>query len=166
MLLSMGSQRVGYNLATKPPRWPFCFTFPLSPPLCWSSRALACHFLRWLAIWIKSLFLASTVHLPIIALSCDEQTELGCGNAGLSPLTCENASALNKVDSASRLPPFWCDTILVGARQPLALPTVSVPAQHPPLRAVSEPPLRDMDVHVLPQFSSSQECFSFPFFNT
>ena len=30
------------------------------------------------------------------------------------------------------------DAIPVGARQPLALPTLPVPAQHPPLRAVSE----------------------------
>lgn len=53
---------------------------------------------------------------------------------GLSPLTCENASALNKVDSARRLPPFWCDVVLVGAWQPLALQHCPVPAQHPPSR--------------------------------
>ena len=108
----MGSQRVGYNLATKPPPWTFYLTFSLPPLLCWSSRALACYLLRWLAIWIKSLFLA-TVHLLIMGLSCDEQTGLGSGNTGLSPLTCGNAGIHDRAPSAS----FIChQTMWLGGR--------------------------------------------------
>ncbi|CAI9172719.1 unnamed protein product [Rangifer tarandus platyrhynchus] len=83
---------------------------------------------------------------------------------GPSPLTCENASALNKVDSA-RLPPLQCDIVLVGAWQPLALPTLPGPCPAPSFQGVREPPLRDVDVPVVPSFSSSQSALVFlPFF--
>ena len=46
----------------------------------WYSRTLVCHLLWHPAFWIKSLFLASTLRLPIIGLWCRDQTEYGFGN--------------------------------------------------------------------------------------
>ena len=46
----------------------------------WYSRTLVCHLLWHPAFWIKSLFLASTLSLPIIGLRCRDQTEYGFGS--------------------------------------------------------------------------------------
>ena len=44
------------------------------------STALARHLFGYLALCKKSLFLASTPHLPAIGQSCEEQSELGFSN--------------------------------------------------------------------------------------